>query len=327
MSLPYTPVRIESYPVQIGYNDRLLTVGSCFADVLGQWLQHRRFQVVANPTGALYYPAAVTSLLRAALEPTGDHKEWEVEHEGVWSDLRLHSKWSHPDLATLRRNRDTMLQDLADSIRQSTWLVLTWGTAFYFRHKALAKPVANCHKLPGFLFDKHLATPDALYHSVHEDFRIIRKHQPHLRILLTVSPVRHIKDGLTSNCLSKATLRILCNQLTDSLSDCYYFPAYELQIDELRDYRFYASDMIHPSETASDWIASKFGESFFSEQTTLWAEQWASFRTALMHKPHFKQTPSFEAWIEHLRNKLLLLSAQFDVEEELTMIEHLSSAP
>jgi hypothetical protein len=325
MSLPSTSVRLPSYPVQIGYDDRLLTLGSCFADVLGDWLRNRHFQVSVNPTGALYFPLAVTSLLREALEPIEDNTKWEICHDGIWSDLRLHSKWSHQSREALQTNRAMLMHSLGDTIRQSTWLIITWGTAYYYYHKSLEHFVANCHKLPGTYFEKRLATLDALQQSVYEDLQAIRKYQPNLRILLTVSPVRHLKDGLSENSISKATLRLLSHQLTSSLEHCYYFPSYEILVDELRDYRFYASDMIHPSETASELIASRFASCFFSEQTSEWSQQWADFYTALHHKPRFNNTPSYFAWIEHLHSRLSVLSDHFEVEKEYTLIKQLSA--
>ena len=253
-----TPVEITHAKLQIGYDTPVLLLGSCFTDEIGKRLQAAGFDVLCNPFGTLYNPLSITSCLERAMSGRGMQEEDMVQHEGVWHSWLHHSRFSHPDRETCMAHCNEAIAQTHEFLQRSPLLMVTFGTAWVFYRQG--RVVANCHKLPSQQFvRRRLSVQD-----------IMEAWQPVLdrwsgNSLFTVSPIRHMADGAHGNQLSKATLLLAVESLMQDNPQVCYFDSYELLLDELRDYRFYARDMCHPSELAVDIIWERFQQTYMTE--------------------------------------------------------------
>ncbi|RZJ92329.1 MAG: hypothetical protein EOO60_07165, partial [Hymenobacter sp.] len=249
-----TELTIAPQERQLARTARVLTVGSCFAESLGARLRLNKVNALVNPFGTVFQPLALAQLLRAA---AGEEQDWQqhvVEARGRWQSYDFHSTIGAESPVELLQAIQETVRRVGDFVRTADVVVLTLGTAWAYRLRETGELVSNLHKLPASLFEKELLTADEIVNGLAEVHALLRRINPTIRIVLTVSPVRHIKDTLPLNAVSKSVLRVACHYLSELLPGVSYFPAYELLTDELRDYRFYASDMLHPSEVAEDYI-------------------------------------------------------------------------
>ena len=244
-----TPDRL---PVQLRLTDRVVTIGSCFAEVMGNRLAEHKLAVQNNPLGTLFNPFSISKLLTLALTGSVPDTAGYVERDGLWFHYDVHSSLWGTSKEALAGLIQVRLQAVGDALRKANWLLLTLGSAVVYEQKETRKIVANCHKMPGTLFNKRLCEIAPVRHELTKLLSLFQANNPNLRIILTVSPVRHIRDGLVLNSASKALLRVLCDELSGTYPNVHYFPAYELVQDDLRDYRFYEADLIHPNAQAHD---------------------------------------------------------------------------
>ena len=242
---------------KLSLEDKILTMGSCFAHAIGVRLLTNKFQALANPLGVIYNPHSIHKALRNTIfnEPPPDHTF--LQHHDVHLNYDFHSEFSS-------LKKDNLISHLTETIgsvhhfsNSTCWLMITYGTAWVYERTDTGEIVANCHKMPGKLFSKSLLTQQKITESFEEFYKDLKAFNPAIRIILTVSPVRHLKDTLELNSVSKSMLRITCHALSEMYDDVEYFPAYEIMMDDLRDYRFYKPDMIHPSEEAENYIWEK----------------------------------------------------------------------
>lgn len=257
-----TPVNIPSATVRLSHRRPVLLLGSCFSDEMGSRLRQSGFEVLCNPFGTLYNPCSLMDGLERALQGRPFGGDCLVQHDGLWHSWHHHGCFSHPDRQEVLRRCNEALEGAARFLAREPIIILTFGTAWAFFLNDPASPlcgrvVANCHKLPARCFDRRrLSAAD-----------IVARCRPLLdgrEVILTVSPIRHLADGLHGNQLSKATLLLAVEELCRA--GCDYFPAYELLLDELRDYRFYARDLCHPSDVAADIIYERFQQCCMSDQ-------------------------------------------------------------
>lgn len=308
----------ESLPHCIGLNSRIVTLGSCFAEVMGRRLADHKLTVLNNPFGTVFSPASVVRLLTMALGGTTPDEDRYVERDGVWFHYDFHSSLWATNRDALRERLVGTLAQTADAVRNADFLLLTLGSAVVYRHIETGKVVANCHKMPGSLFEKYLYSYEYLLDDVKRLLKILRKANPKLKVLLTVSPVRHTRDTLPLNSVSKSTLRVLAHELTVWHDWVVYFPAYELMVDDLRDYRFYEADLVHPNAQAHDYIFGKFAESAFDAELRGFVAEWLGIRKALAHRPLYgEQTPANRQFLTKLLTQLEALSERVDVSAEL----------
>ena len=250
-------------PFRMTHTDRILLLGSCFTDHIGGYLSERQFRVLANPFGISYNPVSLSRCLLGV-----DFQENNFfENGGIWRHWELHSELAHPDLAQALALARTAQQTTQQFLAEADVLMVTLGTSEVFTLESTNEIVANCHKMPAAHFQQRRLSVTETVDTLKEAFEKIRVLRPNLKIVLTVSPVRHLRNGAVENQRSKATLLLACEQICQALPYAHYFPAYELLLDDLRDYRFYANDMLHPSEVAADYIWQFFGDTFFSEET------------------------------------------------------------
>lgn len=310
-----TELEIPERPHKISLQTSVLTIGSCFAEVIGGRLVENKIPTLSNPFGTIFNPISMAKLLTQAVENQPPDDALYVEHQGVLFHYDFHSSlWGH-SREELAERLIQKLQEVRDWLQKTNVLVVTFGTAYVYRHLETQAIVANCHKTPASFFQKELLTT----HAVVEAFQNLPMPIPHT--IFTVSPVRHTRDTLPLNAVSKAILRVACHELTENQTHQDYFPAYELLLDDLRDYRFYKPDLIHPSEMAEDYIFKKFAEAYFTPNLRAFMTEWQKIRQALAHRPLQPNTPAHRKFLENLLSKLLRVSALIDVNKEISQIE------
>lgn len=293
-----TQIKIGEPLFGFTHRDSILLMGSCFAENIGRKLQSCFFEVDINPFGTLYNPLSVAESLRMLIENKPASISDLFASEGLFHSFSYHSRFSAPTAeATLQQINERMTLSAA-TLKKANRLVVTFGTAWVYRLKQDGRVVANCHKLPENTFVRTRLGVDEIVGRWSELLNELRLLNPALRILFTVSPVRHWKDGANGNQLSKATLLLAVDELRRLFPDSVaYFPAYEIVMDELRDYRFYADDMLHPSDLAVDYIFECFAGHFFSPDTQGWMKELLNLHKALNHKPFNPESEPYRLFL------------------------------
>ena len=255
-----TPVEIKPLEKRLTYKDSILFVGSCFADEIGSRCAERYFDTRVNPFGVLFNPCSISDCL-GLLEGYGINAEQcsfipddVIQTSGGFCSFHHHGSMARPTAQEFLDNANKVLADASDFYYREGWVVVTLGTAFIYTDKESGNVVANCHKLPADRFERTMISADQVYDALSQYVAA----RPNRQWIFTVSPVRHLADGLHANTLSKATLHLGIEKLVNRYPNAHYFPAYEILMDELRDYRFYADDMMHPSAQAADYICERF---------------------------------------------------------------------
>lgn len=287
---------IQRAAISITHTDRLLLAGSCFTEHIGKKLADGKFQVLINPNGIVYNPVSLARHLAQLLEENDDAGSPLFQHNGLWHSWEHHGSFSRPDhQATVDGIRQAR-EAAAGFLRQTNRLVLTLGTAEVFSLRETGRVVANCHKAPaGWFEQRRLAVPET-QQALARMLEKLKARLPDLEVVLTVSPVRHLRNGFVENQRSKAVLVLACAALCEQFDFVHYFPAYELLLDDLRDYRFYAPDMVHPNGQAVDYIWHYFSEQYFPSQTLALLEQIGKIRAAAAHRPFNPDTPEHRAF-------------------------------
>ena len=304
----------------IGLKDNILTTGSCFADLFGQWLQNNKFDVKVNPFGTNYNPISIhKSLIQSITLDLDD--DLFVNHQGLWHHFDYHSQWSSGNRELLKTSIHEMQNEVNQFLKKSNVLIITYGTAWVYHYKKENCIVSNCHKVPAKEFEKKLLTSEEITASFGALYSKLKNTRPDLRIILTVSPVRHVKDTLVLNSVSKATLRLACHTLSSQYEDVEYFPSYEIMMDDLRDYRFYERDKIHPTEEALDYISHKFSDQYFTREVKSFIERWHSIRQAMEHRPYHPHSEAHQHFLKELLHKLEELKGTVSIEEEIKIIQ------
>ncbi|MEO5684554.1 MAG: GSCFA domain-containing protein [Chitinophagaceae bacterium] len=325
------PIRIHPLPGSITYRDDLLLIGSCFTEHIGNKLQELKFNVLQNPNGILFDPQSVASSLVSYIQ-NKQYTENDLFYlNEVWQSWQHHSIFSDTDKPTALRRINESQQRAHHFLKTARWMIITLGSSFSYRLAdqyplsaarggETDKAVANCHRAPGQWFNKHLMgieeTNAVLDNCIHQ----LRHFNPALRIIFTVSPVRHIRDGVTENNRSKARLIEVVHNLVNKFDGLYYFPAYELVIDVLRDYRFYDVDMVHPNYPATEFVLEKFIRFCIDEASQHIIEEVKKIVTARKHKAFQPATHAHRQFLSlHLeKTKELLTRCPFlKLDEEL----------
>ena len=299
-----TELPIAPATSQLPRTARVLTVGSCFADSIGLRLAANKVESLVNPFGTVFQPLALTKLLRAAAGEDVDWQQHLVEARGRWQSYDLHGSIGADLPVELLLIIQELVRRTGEFLRQADLMLLTLGTAWAYRLRETGELVSNCHKQSADLFVRELLTPDEIINNLAETHAYLRRINPELHFILTVSPVRHLRDTLPLNSVSKSVLRLATHIVSDLLPGVAYFPAYELLLDDLRDYRFYASDMLHPSEVAEDYIWEKFARTYFDADFGRFRKEWAAVRQSLGHRPLHAGAPEHRQFLESTREKL-----------------------
>lgn len=299
-----TDFQIQPSPLLIDTREKVICLGSCFSENIGQKLDLLPLEVLNQPLGTLFHPNAISN----ALEIQPVLKDEIYEQNGYFNHPSFHSKFMSKNAHELITKINSAQNETVHFLHQADWLIITLGTSFQYLDKFLNKFVVNCHKMPASRFTKNKSTIDEMYNSLSGRIIDLKKVNPSIKIILTVSPVRHIKDGIPENSVSKALLRVLADQICSQEKNISYFPAYEIMMDELRDYRFYESDLIHPNKQAIDYIWKKFKETYLTENLTSIDKMYSQWYSTLAHKPHPMKKAEH---VELLKNQMDEVQNQF----------------
>jgi hypothetical protein len=315
-----TEISIPSSPVRIDHQSGIFTIGSCFSDVMGKKLLKNKFSVLANPFGVAFNPESIFRLLNSSL----DHenlKDGYIENNHIWYNYYFHSELYGNTKEELSKKINEQRRLSHEFLLRAKTLTITFGTAYVYRLKSHQEIVSNCHKMPSSLFTKELLTVELITKSFDAFHKKAILANPGLKIILTVSPVRHIKDSIQLNSISKSILRIACHNIAAENENISYFPAYEIMMDDLRDYRFYKEDMIHPTELAENYIWEKFVDTYMEKQSKEFIKKWSEILKALEHKPFHPHSETHQNFIKETIKKIKSLSAYADMNAELKMLE------
>ena len=304
----YTTVHVAPSEKKIGYGDKILLLGSCFADNIGARFNEHYFQTTINPFGTLYNPASIAkAVLDMGYGPSGMGL---VEHNGLWHSMMHHGSYSGVDKEeVIARCEESRIQ-MREALQQASVVIVTFGTAWVYEYNG--EVVANCHKLPANRFVRRRLTVDEIVNM----WQPILAAMPDKHWIFTVSPIRHVKDGLHENQVSKAILLQAVDRLTSIQSNSLmgsksYFPSYEIMLDELRDYRFYAEDMVHPSAVAVDYIWQRFVETYMTTDTQqemrILHQLWRDRHHRFLHP----DSPEAEQFAEHIKTRLQQLQPRY----------------
>ena len=308
-----TKVPVPKCNFLIDYDSKMLNLGSCFAVNIAEKFNYFKFQNTLNPFGILFHPLAIHTILRRAIEDDYFKESELFLHNERWHCFDAHSDLSNSSKEDLLQNLNQSLSYFKLQIKAASHVLITYGTAWVYREKTSQKIVANCHKVPQAQFEKELLSSAAIESAILNTISLLFKANPNLNIVLTISPVRHLKDGFIQNQQSKANLIIGVQQAirrqptTDNRQLLTYFPSYEIMMDELRDYRFYAQDMIHPNQTAIDYIWERFVESHIVEENMPIMNEVASIQKALAHKPFHPDSQNHQVFLQQLNQRIAKL--------------------
>lgn len=301
--LDHTP---KAGSFHIDHYQRVMLIGSCFAESIGQRMLRHHFNVLVNPNGIMFNPLSISQCIDNCIDNDERSHSGLLERNGLHFSFLHHSSISHPDKEFLRKELKENQQKAHEFLKQANILILTFGSAFVYYHKELKMPVANCHKLPASSFDKILLSVNEIVQEYSALIPKLQSFNPDLKLMFTVSPVKYLKDGLEENNLSKATLLLAVHELKKKFT-ADYFPSYELVIDDLRDYRFFKEDLAHPNETAIDYVWEKFSDTYFTVSTRDLNIELSSINTSENHKllfPESEDAIKFKSNLEHKKKEL-----------------------
>ena len=288
----------------LDHHSKILLIGSCFSEHMARKLRFSGFDLIENPHGILFHPLALERAVTDCAEKTRYKKEDLVFNGETWTSLNHHGRFNHPDPEVVLNSIHSEISDANSYLPLASHLVLTLGTSWVYRHRKRDCYVANCHKIPQGEFEKLLLSPQEIRMSLERIVSKVHEVNPSIAIILTVSPVRHIKDGLVENTLSKARLHEAVQQLVAANECMSYFPAYELMMDDLRDYRFYETDLIHPNEVAIEYIWEKFRESWVDVSARELIKEAESIHRALQHRPLQTDSGKLEVFRDKIEKQI-----------------------
>jgi len=309
-----TEVSLPEIPVKLSYRRKSMMMGSCFAESIGTKLQELCFPIDVNPFGILYNPVSIANSLEILLSGKLFKKEDLFYANGFWNSFYHHSRFSNSDKRECLSGINNKISEAFTTLRESNILFLTFGTSWVFENKSSGQIVSNCHKLPPSTFNHYRLTSAQIVERWIKLIEKILVVNPAIQLVFTVSPIRHLKDGEHENQLSKAILLIAVDELIKHFKGerINYFPSYEIVLDELRDYRFYASDMVHMNEVAINYLREKVASVLIDSEDKKIAAEIEKLRQALEHRPLNAGSDDFQYFIEKQMEKTIQLKDKYD---------------
>lgn len=309
-----TEVQIPVSDTALEIDDRVFSIGSCFASEISDLLKTGQIQTLNNPFGTIFNPfsinQAVKRLYHSEFYAEDDLIKFNEEVISLDHHSKFNSRFVHQTLEKI--NAEIELGNRF--LQETNWVIITYGTSFVYEFLPKKKLVANCHKIPGKYFEKRLLTHLEITDSVYETVTLLKDIcKENVQILFTVSPVRHTKDGMVENNLSKAKLIAAIHEILPQFENCHYLPVYEILMDDLRDYRFYKEDLIHPSRQAVQYIWEKFGSAYFSDETMDFVEENFKIAKALEHKSADEKSPKHQGFLSTIEKR---------IEAQQTKVKH-----
>ncbi|WP_339607717.1 GSCFA domain-containing protein [uncultured Roseivirga sp.] len=298
----------------------MISIGSCFADNIGKKLSQHKFKVEKNPFGVIFNPLSIFELIEAAFNEERLSEDSYLVRDGIHFNYKVHSELHGKSQEKLELQINHKRNLLSKALRKSTTIIITLGTAWVYEEKKTQMLVANCHKIPSKQFNKRLLSSEEISSAFMLLKEQLHAENPELKFILTVSPIRHVKDTLELNMVSKSILRLACHQISTYADDVDYFPAYELLMDDLRDYRFYEKDMLHPNQLAQEYIWGKFMDVYFDKETKAFIKNWSEIRSAMKHKAFHPESDAHQKFLQKTIEKLEHLKGLVKVDKELAKL-------
>jgi lysophospholipase L1-like esterase len=310
-----TPIRIPKNSYPIDYNSKIVSLGSCFAENMGDKFQYFKFQSVTNPFGIIFNSVSIERIIDRVVNEVLFTEVDIFFHNEQWYSFEVHSDLSHSNAAELLENLNQILVETKKQLQEATHLIITYGTSWVYRNVERNTIVANCHKVPQKQFTKELVSVEVIEKSIQNTIELIKELNPNCSLIFTISPVRHLKDGFVENQRSKAHLITAIHEKLNSencqLPTANYFPSYEIMMDELRDYRFYAEDMLHPSQVAIDYIWERFCESCIDENSFQTMKEVSEIQKGLHHRSFNPDSEQHLKFLSKLRQKINYITGKF----------------
>ena len=277
---------------KITHNERLLMIGSCFSEHIGDRLNELKFNLFSNPFGIVFNPKSIELMLLRSIRKDYFTESTIFEKDSQYFCFEAHSVFTEDNAAQLINKLNETIDHCHSILISLDYLIITFGSAFAYKHNDTQSIVANCHKLPQAVFEKVLLEQDGIasdYKRLMDELKTVNSN---IKIIFTVSPVKHLREGVEENSLSKAILIQTVHKLVKQFENCFYFPAYELVNDDLRDYRFYEPDMAHPNGQAIDYVWQRFSEVYFSNDTLLLNDKLKQLNQAMKHRIFHERSES-----------------------------------
>lgn len=315
----FLPFTIPKFPFNISYHSKIFFIGSCFSREIGDRMATLKFNVVQNPNGILYNPQSIEKAISSYLLNRQFTDDDLINHNGIYHSPQHHSSFSGLDKEEVLAKINQSQSGAYHFLQGADILIITFGTAFCYQSERSGEIVANCHKMPADNFQKKLLEIEEIETSYLNLLGQLKKFNPRLKIVFTISPVKHVRDGLIENVRSKARLIEVVHSIISKSHDTFYFPSYELVTDVLRDYRFYKTDLVHPSSVATDFVFQKFCESFLDASTNILQNNIENILQMLNHRPRFRGSDDYNIFKKTLANKIERLKHDFpfiDFSEE-----------
>lgn len=300
-----TEVNILESEKKIEIDDKIFSIGSCFATEISELLENGQIQTLNNPFGTIFNPYSINKAVQKIHDSEFYTEEDLISYDNQTISLDHHtdfnSQFPHQTLEKINHK----IEDANLFLQNTDFVIITYGTSFIYEFLPKKKLVANCHKIPGKYFEKRLLTHTEIAESIRETIEnLIDICKQNVQILFTVSPVRHTKDGMVENQLSKAKLITALHETISEFENCRYLPVYEILADDLRDYRFYKDDLIHPNSQAVNYIFEKFGNAYFSDVTMDFVEESFRINQALNHRTSDTKNPKYQEFLEKLNERI-----------------------
>ena len=300
-----TEVEIPNSETKIEIEDQIFSIGSCFATEISDLLQTGQIQTLNNPFGTIFNPFSINNSIKRLHDARYYSEEDLISFNEEVISLDHHTSFNSKFLHQTLDKINSKIEEGNRFLQNTNWVLITYGTSFIYEFLPKKKLVANCHKIPGKYFEKRLLTHLELTDSIYETIVNLKDiTKPNVQILFTVSPVRHTKDGFVENSLSKSKLITAIHEILPQFENCHYLPVYEILMDDLRDYRFYKEDLIHPNSQAINYIWEKFGNAFFSDETMDFVEENFKIDKALSHKNSDENNAKYQEFLEKLNQRI-----------------------
>ncbi|MEO9570066.1 MAG: GSCFA domain-containing protein [Polaribacter sp.] len=295
----------------IDYNSKVFLLGSCFSENIGNQLNYYKFQTNQNPFGILFQPKAIETLITNAINEKIYTEEDLIFQNERWHAFDAHSSLSLSNKNKILNNLNSTILSTKKQLQEASHIIITLGTSWVYRFIETDTIVANCHKIPQKKFLKELLTIDEITESLEAIILLLKTLNKDVKILFTVSPVRHLKDGVLENTQSKSHLISSIHNVIDKRKNTFYFYSYEIMMDELRDYRFYAEDMVHPNKTAINYIWERFVATWFSEKSMPIMKEIDVIQKGMLHRPFNETSESHQKFLQNLELKKKRIEEQF----------------
>lgn len=306
------------------HSDQVMLLGSCFSDNIGGKMRTGMMQALVNPFGTIYNPLSIAASVQRLISGEPIAGMTLFQQSGVWNSFAFHSRYSMGDKEATLNRMNSRIEQGHKALKESKMLIITLGTAVVYRLQSTGEVVSNCHKVPQHEFSRSMASVDEMTRALNHMVDLLHEFNPQLRIVFTISPIRHIADGLETNSLSKAALRVTVDNVIKAHKECTeYFPSYEIVMDDLRDYRFYATDMVHPSDVAVEYIWQTFQATYLDDRAAQAVARCERVMKRIMHRPMSNNSEVVERFNADTRTVVGNLVKEYPYIENIPEIKNL----